>query len=122
MAAIVAYYLAELAPKEERKTEITAADLEKYFKQAGFRLPKEARFTLVNSKSAGYLDAGSKSGGYKLNPVGYNLVTHGLPSSKPANRPSTPRRKKLKRGEIEKKGLTTGKDNAAGKKKGAKKK
>ncbi len=122
MAAIVAYYLSELAPTEERKTEITAADLDRYFKQAGFRLPKKARFTLVNAKYAGYLDTGSKSGGYKLNPVGYNLVTHGLPSSKTASRASTPRRKQLKRGEIKKKSSNIEKDKSAGKKKGAMKK
>src|ERR1700681_741375 len=39
MAALVAYYLSELAPENERKKEIGAADLEKYFKQAAFKLP-----------------------------------------------------------------------------------
>jgi hypothetical protein len=77
--AVVGYYLSELAPAEERKTEISAADITKYFKQAGFPLPGAARMTLVNAKNAGYLDAGSGRGTYKLNPVGHNLVAHSLP-------------------------------------------
>jgi len=75
MAALVAYYLSELAPVAERKTEIAKADIEQYFKSGGFRLPADANFTLVNAKDAGYLDRVS-SGKYKLNPVGYNLVVH----------------------------------------------
>src|SRR2546428_8820548 len=39
MVAVVAYYLSELAPIDERRTEITAADIDKYFKQANFPLP-----------------------------------------------------------------------------------
>src|SRR5712691_11897180 len=48
MAALVAYYLSELAPDGERREEVTAADLEKYFKQAGFKLPRSPRMTLPN--------------------------------------------------------------------------
>lgn len=77
--AVVGYYLSELAPADERKAEISAADITKYFKQAGFPLPGAARMTLVNAKNAGYLDAGSGRGTYKLNPVGHNLVAHSLP-------------------------------------------
>src|SRR5438067_198441 len=40
MAAIVAYYLSEVAQGAERKEAINAADLERYFKHAGFKLPK----------------------------------------------------------------------------------
>jgi hypothetical protein len=73
MAVLVAYYVSEIAPASERKNTITKADIEKYFKSAGFRLPADASFTLVNTKNAGYLE--SVGGGqYKLNPVGYNLV------------------------------------------------
>jgi len=79
MAALVAYYLAELAPVEERKASIDKSDIEKYFKQAVFTLPKVAKQTLVNASAAGYLDS-IGDGKYKLNPVGYNLVVHGLPS------------------------------------------
>ena len=78
--AIVAYYLQELAPAAERSSEITAADVGKYFKQAGFPLPALARKALFDAKNAGYLDSTSR-GKFSLNPVGHNLVVHGLPGS-----------------------------------------
>lgn len=78
MAALVAYYVSELAPSTERKPEINKTDVERYFKTAGFKLTANAGQTLVNAKNAGYLDAGSDVGYYKLNPVGYNLVVHRL--------------------------------------------
>jgi len=78
MAALVAYYLSEIAPVTERKASINAADLEKYFKQAGFKLPQKIPQTLPNATAAGYFDAAG-NGLYQLNPVGYNLVVHGLP-------------------------------------------
>lgn len=80
MVLIVAYYLAELAPPSLRKESITVTDVTEYFKQAGYPLPKEARFTLTNARNAGYLDA-IGNGQYKLNPVGHNLVVHKLPRS-----------------------------------------
>ena len=87
MAALVAYYLSELAADDEGKEAINAADLEKYFKQAGFKLPKALPQTLPNAAAAGYFDAVG-TGLYKLNAVGYNLVVHGLPrSQKPGQRP-----------------------------------
>lgn len=75
MAALVAYYVSELAPAGDRKNAITKPDIERYFKAAGFNLPADAAFTLVNAKNAGYLDSAG-GGEYKLNPVGYNLVVH----------------------------------------------
>ncbi len=75
MAALVAYYVSELAPEADRKKEITKPDIERYFKAAGFNLPADASFTLVNAKNAGYLESAGP-GKYKLNPVGYNLVVH----------------------------------------------
>lgn len=78
MAAIVAYYLTELAPVEDRKTEIDKDDIVRYFKQAGYPLPTRASLTLNNAKVAGYLD-GMGQGKFRLNPVGYNLVAHNLP-------------------------------------------
>ncbi len=80
MAAIVAYYLAELAPKDSRKDAIKPEDISKYFKQAGHPLPAKPRFTLVNARTAGYFESAG-GGAYKLNPVGHNLVVHGLPQS-----------------------------------------
>jgi hypothetical protein len=93
MAALVAYYLAEIAPEDERKDAIVAADLEKYLKQANYRLPSRIDTTLSHAASAGYLDRAAR-GEYKLNPVGFNLVTQTLPRSvKQGNRRSTARKK-----------------------------
>lgn len=78
MAALVAYYVSELAPPSERKPEINKTDVERYFKTAGFKLTAKAGQTLVNAKHSGYLDPGSDAGYYKLNPVGYNLIVHRL--------------------------------------------
>ncbi len=80
MAALVAYYLGELAPPGEHKEAIGTADVTRYFKQAGFPLPAAPQVTLGNAQNAGYFDPAGKPGLYKLNPVGYNLVVHGLPT------------------------------------------
>jgi len=80
MACLVAYYLQELAPTDERKMKVSTADLDKYFKQAQFKLPSDIGQVLKNGKKAGYFDAADR-GHYKLNAVGYNLVSHGLPAS-----------------------------------------
>lgn len=77
MATLVAYYLANAAPKADRKDRITAKDIETYFKIAEFPLTK-TQFTLQNAKAAGYLDAVG-NGEYKLNAVGHNLVVHSMP-------------------------------------------
>jgi hypothetical protein len=79
MAALVAYYLKHHAPSDEKKDAISTADLEKYFVQAGYPLPKQPRFTLQNAKNAGYFDPAGR-GLFRLNPVGHNLVAHGLKS------------------------------------------
>jgi hypothetical protein len=79
MAALVAFYVAELAPIEERKSTIETSDIEKYFKQAAYPLPKVVSQTLQNALKSGYFET-SGGGKYKLTPVGYNLVVHGLPS------------------------------------------
>ncbi len=49
MAALVAYYLSEVAEDTERKPTINTADISRYFKQAGFRLPRVPRSTLPNA-------------------------------------------------------------------------
>lgn len=81
MACVIAYYLQELAPVDERKDVIVVADLKKYFKQAKFKLPTAIQYTLVNAKNAGYFDSAG-SGSYRLNAVGYNLAVHTLPRKK----------------------------------------
>jgi hypothetical protein len=96
MAALVAYYLSEVADTEERRDVINSADLVKYFKQAGFKLPKALAQTLPNAAAAGYLDAVG-NGLFKLNPVGYNLVVHGLPRSL-KSRDTTRKRSRTSRG------------------------
>ena len=81
MACVIAYYLDSLAPPTERKKEISSNDLEKYFKQSGYRLPKRMPQLLVNARASGYFDSVGH-GKYRLNPVGHNLVVHTLPKTK----------------------------------------
>lgn len=80
MVALVAYYLSELAPDGERSDTINAETIRRYYKMAGFPLPSVLRNVLPNASAAGYLENVSR-GEYRLNPVGYNLVVHGLPRS-----------------------------------------
>jgi hypothetical protein len=81
MACIVAFYLGNTAPTEERRNEIFTKDIDRYFKQGGFPLPKVPGQVLRDAKAAGYLDSAGR-GSFKLNPVGYNLVAHTLPRAK----------------------------------------
>jgi len=93
MAALVAYFLANVAPEADRKDRITTKDVETYFKIAEFPLTK-TQFTLPNAKAAGYLDAVG-GGAYKLNAVGHNLVVHSMPrgaDGKTASRGRPPKR------------------------------
>lgn len=82
MACVVAYFLQELAPEAERKDNVTANDLVKYFKQAKFKLPKTIQQVLPDAKAAGYFESLPGRGEYRLNAVGYNLVAHNLPKKK----------------------------------------
>lgn len=81
MACVVAYYLQELAPADEKKDTVSTKDIEKYFKQAGFKLPTKVEQVLVDAKRSGYFESTAR-GEYRLNAVGYNLVAHTLPSTK----------------------------------------
>jgi hypothetical protein len=92
MAAIVGYYLSDVASPSERRGEINRADIEKYFKQAGHPLPSRPENTLSNAAAAGYFDSKGQ-GMYALNPVGTNLVTHGLPKASNAGTKPRKRRK-----------------------------
>ncbi len=96
MAALVAYYLSHKAPQNERKQTISTKDIETYFKIGDFRLPNKPKFTLVNTKIAGYLDAVG-DGEYKLNPVGYNLVVHSMPRTSERGISSAQRKKSHKK-------------------------
>jgi hypothetical protein len=99
-ACLVAYYLQRLAPEEERKIEITSNDIEKYFIQAGFPLPRRIHDLLSDAKAAGYFDSVSR-GSYRLNAVGHNLVVHSLPrtgvTGQKGNRLTSPRARTLKK-------------------------
>lgn len=78
MACIVGYFLQNVAQGDERKATIKGEDIDKYFRQAGYPLPKAKGQLLVDAKSSGYFDSAGV-GAYKLNAVGYNLVAHSLP-------------------------------------------
>ena len=80
MACVVAFYLHEHAPDGEKKNTVTAADLERYFKQANYPLPSKLQQILVDAKAAGYFELASR-GEYKMTRVGYNLVAHSMPKS-----------------------------------------
>jgi len=79
MACLVAFYLQEQAPEGESKATVTTADLEKYFKQASFKLPDRMEAVLSDAKRAGYFETAAR-GAYKLTRVGYNLVAHSMPA------------------------------------------
>ncbi len=98
MACLVAYYLKDLAPPEERKDTVTASDLDKYFRQASFRLPKAKDQLPFNVKNAGYFESAG-SGAFRLNAVGYNLVAHSLPRAdkRQSDGPGPAKRGKSKR-------------------------
>jgi hypothetical protein len=78
MACIVGYFLQNVAQGDERKAAIKGEDIDKYFRQAGYPLPKAKGQLLVDAKSSGYFDSAGV-GAYKLNAVGYNLIAHSLP-------------------------------------------
>lgn len=99
MAVLVAFYLQELAPSDERRTTVDSGDIEKYFKQANYKLPSGkngAADTLTNAKKAGYLEVADR-GTYKLNPVGYNLIAYSLPNGDNEPRKSRTKVKKAKK-------------------------
>lgn len=78
MAALVAYYLAEIVQGDKRKKAINSADLTTYFKIGGFALPERIDMTLPNATNAGYFESVG-AGEYKLNAIGHNLVAHSMP-------------------------------------------
>jgi hypothetical protein len=78
MVALIAYYLSDLAPATEASQTVNVEMVRKYFKQAGFPMPRVLKSALTNAAAAGYLESVSR-GEYRLNSVGHNLVVHGLP-------------------------------------------
>jgi hypothetical protein len=92
MVALIAYYVSELAPEEERSQTVNMNIIRKYFKLANFPMPRAPHSAIPNAAAAGYLQNVSR-GEYRLNPVGYNLVVHGLPRSSAATPGSDNRRR-----------------------------
>jgi hypothetical protein len=84
--ALIAFYLKNLAPQDERKDQISAEDIDTYFPQADFELPQAPGMALTHAKNAGYLHA-LGNGQFRLNPVGHNLITHKLPLQEGAAKP-----------------------------------
>ena len=75
---VATFYAQHVAPIDQKKETINPEGLERLFIQANWKLPKAIGQVLVDTKRAGYLDATSQAGEYRLNPVGYNLVAHTL--------------------------------------------
>lgn len=95
--AVIGYYLANLAPADERRDYLVSEDIKTYFVQAGFELPTAPPgMTLSHAKNAGYLNAMDR-GQYRLNAVGHNLVAHKLPGNAGGETRSRPQRKAAKK-------------------------
>jgi hypothetical protein len=94
MAALVAYFLSDIAPQDKRKQNVNADDIKTYFKIAEFPLPKQPKATLPNAKNAGYFDLVG-DGEYRLNPVGHNLVVHSMPRGAGSTEPGRRARRTL---------------------------
>ena len=78
MAVIVGYFLAEVAPAEQRKLSISHDDIRSYFRKADFKLPKSVTDVLIHAKQSGYFEAHG-DGKYELTPLGRDLVINRLP-------------------------------------------
>ncbi len=78
-AAAVAYYFAFEAPDTERKSEITASDLQQAARLSGRARLNRPIDTLHNASKRGYLDKGHARGSFRINTVGENLVAMAMP-------------------------------------------
>ena len=101
-AALIAYYLSELASPDERMEVVDSETMIRYFKLCPRDLPQTKGQILPNAKRDGYLDSTKERGKYKLNAIGYNLVVHGLPASPSASQSRTSLRKKVSRHKVPK--------------------
>lgn len=79
-AAAVAYYYRFEAPEVERKTDITAADLQDATRKAGRSRLGDPDKTLRNAEGQGYFDKVER-GRFALSTVGENLVAMALPQA-----------------------------------------
>jgi hypothetical protein len=80
-AAAVAYYFAFEAPANERKSEITASDLQQAARLSGRERLKRPIYTLHNASKRGYLDKARARGSFRINTVGENLVAMAMPGT-----------------------------------------
>src|SRR5664279_783454 len=55
MVALIAYYLSELAPDPDRVPTVNVEIIRRYFKMAGFPMPRSPKSALTNAMAAGYL-------------------------------------------------------------------
>ncbi len=78
MAAVVAYFLADVVPMEQRKSSISHDDIRTYFRKADFQLPKSVTDVLIHAAQSGYFDS-KGNGQYELTPLGRDLVINKLP-------------------------------------------
>jgi hypothetical protein len=84
--AVLAYYYRFEAPAAQRRDTINPKALEDGARLAGRRRPADAKATLFNARSQGYLDhVGNNE--FRLNSVGENLVAMTLPSTKANGQP-----------------------------------
>ncbi len=79
-AVTIAYYYRFEAQENQRKEEITAADLREACRQVGRKRLKDPGQTLRNAHSRGLFNK-SELGVYSINTVGENLVATALPVS-----------------------------------------
>src|SRR5207249_163013 len=80
-AAAVAYYFAFEAPENERKSEITASDLQHAARLSGRERLNRPLDTLHNASRRGYLDKTRTRGAFRINTVGENLVAMAMPGT-----------------------------------------
>lgn len=103
MAAVVAFYLSEVAESPQRQPQINVGILRNYIKKAGYKLPTDLGQTLRNAKFTGYLESGDSRGEFKLSAIGYNLVAHELPGAQTQLAESQVKRSlRVKKGKIKK--------------------
>lgn len=97
-AATVAYYYRFVAPKDQRKSEITSTDLQDACRLVGHERFKHPGQTLRNAHTVGLLNKGGESGSFAVNSVGENLVDVTLPGDgKGVPRTKTKKKKKRKK-------------------------
>jgi hypothetical protein len=96
-AAAVAYYYKFEASESERKSSITATDLQEACRKVGRERIGNPGQTLINAHSQGYLDKAGERGAYSVNTVGENLVAMTLPEGLGASRSNSKKKKETKK-------------------------